>query len=315
MREELKLIHRRKPIWPGHVLLLALGLTGGMGFANDSKQAVYNSLTTANKLIAQNYCLPCEENKWAQYDPDAKIKALDLYDKNDKTKFTHVVNVDVVVFNGSNWTTNDAHEAYKKAAKVYAQCGIKLNATAIETASPIGLVDINVDPGKLRGHTHSIVSRLPEASDHVIRDFRVRSLHEADLARTSRSVGAGSDTPSLAFANPDMKFGHNPRSKYKNEIWVAYGAKENEKYFPHSYSIIAHELGHILLNCDEQDELDPVPQEFECRPLHDKSLNLMGNSYEYVANILTPEQCQRMKNEERDSNGNKIIRNRIIQKL
>lgn len=306
-------------VWPVLALLLATTLTCNTSFASESNHAVHDNSNSAEQLTVQNYCLPCEENKWRQYSQDAaKLTALDIYDRNDTTKYTHIVNVETVVFKGSNWSIPDVRKAYKKAALVYAQCGIKLNVTAIEISSPIGRVDISYDITHLQGHLHSIVSTLPAASDNVIRDFRVRSIYDADLAIASRSTLTDADLQSFAYANPDMKTGHNPYSNYKNEVWVAAGVKENELYYQHEFSVTAHELGHVLLNCSEQ-EVPPLKKGNECRPLNDNRPNLMNDTSEYVSNDLVTKgrnnQCARMKNEERDAKGNKIVRNKIIREL
>jgi hypothetical protein len=294
------------------VLLLATGFTGSLSFAADSKSAAY-------KLTAQNYCLPCEENKWRQYSQDAaKLTALDLYDNNDKTKYTHLVNVEAVVFKGSNWSTPDVKAAYKKAALVYAQCGIKLNVTSIEVSSPIGHVDVKHDLEDHSGDLHRIVKALPPAADYVLRDFRVRSIQDAKIAMSKNY------TPPLAFANTDINLGHYPGQgyQYKNEIWVGNAAISYEASAPHKdFSVIAHEIGHVLLGCVEQgvDGEKQHPAEYVCWPPDNNSSNLMSDKYINLSGDLVTEgpsnQCDRMKNLEVNSAGKKDIRNLMIQPI
>lgn len=298
-----------------YVLVLILILVNSLSFANDNKLNAYNNLSRASQLISNNYCRPCEESKWQSSNhSDARFEPLDIYDaENTAPKYTHAVDIEVVVFEGSDWEIEEVRQAYKKAAAVFNQCDIMLNVTAIKTRSPLplGRTDIHYDLAAHDGDMHGIVSDLPAASDKVLRDLRVRSFSDGNTAVAASNL-------SSAYANPDILKGHKIKKGYiyKNEVWVSTAVKEEEQDRPYPrFSTVAHEIAHVLLNCVEQTEDNEVPAEFACRPFNDTRPNLMNNAFNYMSEHLVTKgpgnQCDRMKNKYLDSYGlkfNKMIR-------
>jgi len=192
-----------------------------------------------------------------------KVELIDVarFYKKTRQEFTHSFDLTLVIFRGTGWSKKVILQRLKKVAAIYAQCGVRLGQVKfVEAGAPGGIIDF-AGPG---GGDREIAQKTPATFRPVL--FYFRSIPKFN-----------------AYAWPESSEDEDVSDALKNTAWFSLSVtmKLNIKIRHPKYVSEAHELGHILL-----DSLEHVGVGVE---------NLMAESYEYENDLLTADQCRRIK--------------------
>ncbi len=187
--------------------------------------------------------------------------------KNKNLNFTHELPViSVVVFKNTSWKNLEVIKQVDSAAKVLNQCGLRLNkAHLINVEAPNKTAIIRrhracFDP-EPDGH-HHITNTIPYLPG--IRIFYIKRF----------IIGPE------AFAAADYTSINTPA---ENTIWLQPRSPDAIPAFDPNYQVLAHEIGHILLNSGHiKDKGENIP-------------NLMSGKPSLLNNELTFEQCELLR--------------------
>ena len=170
--------------------------------------------------------------------------------------FTHELNLTLVMFRHTGWTTELVKSQIERVAQIYSKCGILIRkATMIVTDAPQNWIDIS------SGRDLIIAKKTPVTVKPILYFFR------------------SSDDGTGAWAGP--KFSTN-NIAYVDTVWISndvnsdsYKALRNPAYNP-----AAHELAHILGDRGH---------------VQDGSKNILGDTLDTVDDQITPSQCDAFK--------------------
>lgn len=190
--------------------------------------------------------------------------------------YTQSVTVNFVHFANSDWSQSLIDDHLQEAQQIYDQCGVRLSVGSIKKVSTDNS-DIYFD---LEGYT-----------DHQT-PHSTGALKYADLYSDKKN------TTLFFFQSFDPEYGHisataMPAERITqpdqrpalNTVWLTYRTEQLRKPFligPHDgYSILAHEIGHVLLNTDHVETVG--------------TYNLMHGVGAFLNGRLTLSQCEQIK--------------------
>lgn len=187
-----------------------------------------------------------------------------------QTTMKYKVPVSLVIMDGK-WTVNAVTKRFLKAREIYKQCDIGLVIDKIKVVNWLY-------PG------HGLYFDLNDFYSDRYFDGTLQFL--TDLNIQTRPLGIFLDSfdeymPKIATAFPPSAL--HEKNIALNTFWIT--NKVNEKEYldlePDTYSVLAHELGHILLNDSH---------------VYTHTANLMHYELSKLNHILTNIQCERMQN-------------------
>ncbi len=192
--------------------------------------------------------------------------------------YTHEFNLELLYLNESKWTPRIIQEHLEEAAAVYAQCGVKLNTKQPQAIA--GNPEVWFD---LEGYSDD-EDEIPEGSTlHYSAKYpakeaiRVFFIHSFDPVYAKISATA---VPPLRVTQADQKVALNS-IWITNQIEYDRGFGPEEGGYPAGYNVLAHELGHVLMNTNHVNDYS----------VH----NLMHESMYSLNSDLTLEQCEKIK--------------------
>lgn len=208
-------------------------------------------LVVTNIIIAQS-----DKSKWE----NSGFKNVEYkeYAKNEFSGFTHALDLTLVNLRGSGWTEPLIRKNIKRVAEVYAQIGIKIeNVKYFEVDPPYGRVDISDE----KDEDVDLAKLLPTSERPVV--FFIKSNIEGDTAFAWRFDSADPPLADTAF------------------ITIEINTQEYINKRQKGYSTTAHELTHILCDCDH---------------IEGKSYNILSRYWNRVNSSFTKEQIRAIKN-------------------
>lgn len=166
----------------------------------------------------------------------------------DCKKFSHEFTPTFVVARKAGWTEASIRDHLSETAKIYSQCGIRVGSTNViwDDETPQGL---DLDSGK----AVKLSMRTPIESKPVVFFVRVPGMAYDAMLKENRADSA------YAFAARSFS---DPRTEAyrKSAQDTAYMGIEidtpeyrKSRNFHSRYDTVAHELAHILCNCDHVD--------------------------------------------------------------
>ena len=204
-----------------------------------------------------------EEKIWAMAGFNKpKIEFIDVNEfyKKMQQEFTHSFDLTLVMFRDTGWSKKLIIQRLRKAASIYARCGVRLGQVKfVEAGAPGGVIDFG-SPG---AGDVEIAQKVPSTFRPVL--FYFRSIPKFN-----------------AYAWPENSEAE-VSDALKNTAWFSLSVtmKLNINIRHPNYVSEAHELGHILL-----DSLAHVGTGV---------MNLMAASYDYENDQLTADQCRKIK--------------------
>lgn len=175
-----------------------------------------------------------EEVKWisAGY-KNPSITKLELYYNTKEDKFSHKLNLDLLMVRGSGWTKEKLISRYTEVARVYSQCEIKFDEVRlIEVDAPDGIQVFN-HGSVSKSSTKRFAERTPNWP-------RITNIH----IKTIFAPYMGVSGPAFAYEREDHPL--------LNRQWIglisAWEGRKDTEDEPHSYVLEVHELAHVLLN-------------------------------------------------------------------
>ena len=183
-------------------------------------------LAVTNSTNAQS-----EKTKWE----NSGFKNVEYkeYAKNEFSGFTHALDLTLVNLRGSGWTEPLIKKTIKRVAEVYAQIGVKIeNVKYFEVDPPYGRVDISDE----KDQDFDLAKLLPTNKRPVI--FFIKSNIEGDSGFAWTKDNANPPLADIAFIT----------YKVNSSDYI----KKREK----GYSTTAHEIAHILCECDHIEGTD-----------------------------------------------------------
>lgn len=166
-----------------------------------------------------------------------------------------------VVFRGTPWTAARIQARLAKASRVFAQCGIKISKVKLVVSNPINnYLDVSFE-----NSSHIQISdKLPTKARPVI--FYVgKNLQGASAYAKTESSGKTDSLTNTAWMTSDLTL------------------QEYKQYRDPSYSEEAHELGHILCDCDHYD---------------DGTSNFLSGEVVLANDYIRPDQCELLRGSE-----------------
>ena len=204
-------------------------------------------------------------------------KELSFY-KTSSNVFTHEFDTNLVFFKNGAWYKDEVLANMEEAAETYAQCGIKINIKNIKEVNHSADIYFDLegytDPDDIRPENSALNLANTFADPEVVTIYFMRNFTE-EYNRISATA-----VPPIRVQYPDQK-------PVLNTIWmsfqVEYGRRftQEEGAQPNGYSVLAHELGHILANTNHVDDMGVF--------------NLMHSVSSHLSADITSEQCDQMK--------------------
>jgi hypothetical protein len=193
---------------------------------------------------------------------------------------SHETHLRLIHLKDSPWTRKHISQNIELASEVFSQCGVKLIIDEIETVRQVpGVVTFDLEGYEDPNEPHEENSALDMAQKYNRPNVTtVYFLESFDPLSGNIS----------ATAVPPMRVKHPDQKPALNSVWMTYksevlrNAKPSEGGINPGYNILAHELGHVLLNTDH------VIEHYVHNLMHEQSQNRNGR--------LTIEQCERVRN-------------------
>jgi len=209
---------------------------------------------------------------------DAGIISFEL--ANPYGAYTHTADIRVIHFSASEWKEYEIQAQLEEAANVYAQCGVKLNVSQIYSSNLLeGVVMFD-----LEGYTDA--SEIPEKNGALNLAKEYASPQELNIF-FMQSFDPDFGTVS-ATAVPESRVVHKDQLAAQNTIWIAHKIERQrhlsyaEGGFHSGYSVLAHEVGHVLLNAGH---------------IEDRTINNLMHAWGQNRNgRLTLAQCKTIQN-------------------
>jgi hypothetical protein len=207
-----------------------------------------------------------------------------FYSPTSKTKFTHGMELTAVLFRDSGWDRSEIEPRFKRVAEIYTQCGVKLSKLVYVEADPFEGRK-NVDYSE--SHDDLIISKaIPETPRPAI--FFVQSLQKPNglisLAYSWRNGSIYPDTPievplrNTAWISNDFKTNTRTTEERHKGEWTEKGAPYT--VYDRSYSVDAHEIGHILTDSGHYEG---------------KGKNFLAGDERKANDRINPQQCEAIR--------------------
>lgn len=200
------------------------------------------------------------------------------YYESSSVEFTHEVLVRLVTFSKGGWKASEIKYELEKSAEVYAQCGVHLKiADLIESSDN---PEVSFD---LEGYTDPNEPHEPYSSLDLAAKWGTTSVPTIFFMNGFDPAFAQISATSM----PLLRVQHKDQQMALNSVWMSLqianmqGVPEGEGGYPAGYAVLAHELGHVLLNRDH--ETSPHTHNL----MHELPGNLNGR--------FTLEQCTQLK--------------------
>ena len=177
--------------------------------------------------------------------------------------------VDIVILKGK-WTPEKVYKRFKKLRKIYEQCRVGVVISSLKEVewkySGLGLYyDLDDD----------YTERYHDGTLQLLTDLNIQSRPLAIFLDSFDEY-----MPKMATAFPLLKM--VKQTPALNTLWIT--DKVNDKDYlklePDSYSVFAHELGHLLLNDTH---------------LYGPDANLMHHQLSMLNDQLSEKQCERIR--------------------
>lgn len=204
---------------------------------------------------------------------------LPFYRENPGPIYTHEIPLRVVTIANSSWKPADVNDQLNAAAEVYAQCGVKLVIeSSLLEKNYSGEVSFDLEGYSDPSEPHEPNGSLALASAYVKPSLPTLFFMESfdpQFANIS------------ATAMPLERIQYADQKPALNSVWISFevqrifGLSPEEGGNNPGYSVVAHELGHVILNSDHETN----PQFFNL--MHESPLNLNGR--------LTLQQCHKIR--------------------
>lgn len=233
-------------------------------------------------------------NETSQTNPLGVPLEIQFYRNNPKMQFTHTLPMEAVFFNKSSWKIADIRSQFEKTAEVYSQCGVKLEVEKLyldeKRDSEIGFdLDGYDDPRDTREYNGSL-----EISQQYKKSTQPTVFFIESFDPSHGSIAATSVTAER-ITQDDQK-------PALNSVWITYQIQkltstsreltapsptvdiETVAIDSDGYSVLGHELGHVLLNSSHVTDISVH------NLMHEQALHLNGR--------LTNSQCEKIKSSE-----------------
>ena len=161
-----------------------------------------------------------------------------IYASSDEGKYTHRLELDVVILRGSGWDKDTIKKRIKHLADIYKQCGLKFKNVKLIEIDPLGDRRLDFFPWyrenrnneEERGRsTNSLARSYPNSGKRFSITY-IRSF-------TNGATGS---------SGPIWYYGLESSMLYKQFISLITDSDYYIKKRPIGYSIEAHEMGHAL---------------------------------------------------------------------
>lgn len=204
-------------------------------------------------------------------------KDLDFYRDQIQT-YTHEAPLSIHISNESNWTKEIVQEHLEEAARIYAQCGVKLSVKSSQNINAPEEVYFDLEGYDSQDDTRPKESALELVKNHSTKKhINLYFIHSFDPYYYSVSATA---VPKIRVKQIDQKIAENT-AWITNKVQYDRQFTQAEGGFAPDYNVLAHELGHILLNSDHVTD----------HSVH----NLMHESMYSLNGRLTKSQCKKIK--------------------
>lgn len=197
-----------------------------------------------------------------------------LSGKQDCRKFTHEFTPTFVVSRKAGWTEAMIRDHLGASAEIYAQCGIRVGTTQVYWVdeTPLGL-DLTTDTAA------KLTFRTPVEARPLVYFVRVPGTSYNSMSKKNENMTA------YAYARMSLdKVPEEQRKFPQDTAYMGYEIRSNEYRSARSrfgrYDTVAHELAHILCNCDHVSGPEP---------------NLLQDYQGLVSPKVKPSQCDAFK--------------------
>lgn len=200
-----------------------------------------------------------------------------IYESAIAAQSSYEVDVKVVIFKKSDWNLNQVKNQVDAANKVYSQCGVALRPIYINALEPS---EVSFD---LEGYSDPLEARGVNGSLILVEKY-------SDPNRPTIFFMQGFDPQFAgitATSMPQIRVQQKDQRPALNSAWISYqiqrldGAGPGEGGYNPGYNVVAHELGHVLLNADHENDSG--------------KFNLMHSDPQNLNGRLTLEQCQKIQ--------------------
>lgn len=192
------------------------------------------------------------------------------------TRYSHRAQLHIIHLTKSDWSDTLLNEHLKEAQQVYNQCGLELTMGSTKKVTT-ETDEIYFD---LEGYTYGEAPHANGALSFSAQHAKKNKLSLFLFQSFDPEYGHISATamPKVRITQPDQR-------PAENTVWLSYRAEQLRQPFtpgPHNgYSILAHELGHVLLNAGHFETIG--------------TFNLMHEVGSFLNGRLTLEQCQKIQ--------------------
>lgn len=205
--------------------------------------------------------------------------SLDLNFYKDTARiYGHEVTLNLSIMENSKWKQLHVIEQLNEAALVYAQCGIKLKVPPPKIIKNHNEIQFDLEgydnPNDSRPSSSALNISKANSLKDAINIYFIQSFDPIYYSIKATSV-------------PNIRIKQADQVPAKNSIWITRIVDYDRKFSPKEggdpkgYSVLAHEMGHILLNSDHSEDL-----------FHH---NLMQKSSYSLNGRLTLKQCGKIK--------------------
>lgn len=202
---------------------------------------------------------------------------IDFY-QSDSRPLTHLLPLNFVLFDKGPWKLNELKSNLEETAKIYAQCGVKLEIDSLQYAEGKGEVYFDLegytDPDDIKDPSGALTLAKNYARTQTPTVFLMESF-DPDYASI------------LATAVPEERIQSADQRVALNTIWVNYYNETmrttpmSEGGYPPGYNVIAHEIGHVVMNTQH------IQEHYVRNLMHETFPNLNGH--------MTKAQCESVK--------------------
>lgn len=254
-----------------HICIVALVIFATVVPVHAENRDVTNLLKTFESINQSNFiqCGPVTDPGLSKDETSAwitagfrnpEIKSIDIRPTSDTaaTTYTHEFDLSLVMFKGSGWSEELVRSSITRVSEIYRQCGIRVGkAKLVMIEPPNDWIDITLDRDR------ELAKMTPHMSKPTL--YFVRSSLEGYTAYAWDKSGCSRERCDTAWITNDIN-----SAAYK-------------RYRDSNYSPIAHEIAHLLGNCDH---------------IKNDSKNILGNSASTVNDQIMQDQCESFKKHE-----------------
>jgi hypothetical protein len=220
-------------------------------------------------LLVCSLALPAQAETFGSF-VDAKVRTLSPDEIPAPASVKGYLPLTLVLLRGSSWSEGRVLRDLRRTAETFGACGVALGpVTLVEAKTPDRSHDLAMATPDPETGTPAAVSRiaalLPPDARWPVAFFAGRLLGDAAIAR---SYGRGEADPSRHKDFP-----------YMDTAWFAYKAHWIERR-DRQYSSLAHELAHLLCECDHIPDSEP---------------HLMNTYRNLLSSRILPEHCEAIR--------------------